>query len=83
MVDFEFFDPPAGDDEDEPKSITGQDAYMIAKALAYAIEMITALPPDQQERLACEDFKVILTARTSEAMRHYVIWNARLRLRPK
>jgi hypothetical protein len=47
----------------EPKSITGRDAYLVAKALAYAIEVIAALPATWEEWCDREDMEEILGAR--------------------
>jgi|HubBroStandDraft_6_1064221.scaffolds.fasta_scaffold3154320_1 hypothetical protein len=79
--DMDFFDPPAGD-EIVPRSMTGRDNFMICKALGYAIVVIENLPADQQERLACEDFRVILESKTNGATRNYFVWNAKLHLYP-
>jgi hypothetical protein len=46
-------------------NVTGRDGYIIAKALAYAISAIEALPPRWQEWSDCEDMKAILRARMS------------------
>jgi hypothetical protein len=47
--------------EERDESITGRDGYIIAKALAYAIEAIGALPGEYQERSDREDMKAILS----------------------
>ena len=44
------------------KNITGRDGYVIAKALAYAIEAIAALPEERQELGDQDDMKAILEA---------------------
>jgi hypothetical protein len=41
-------------------SITGRDGYIVAKALAYAIETIAALPEQYQEWGDREDMKAIM-----------------------
>jgi hypothetical protein len=42
-------------------SITGRDGYIIAQALAYAIEAIAMLPEERQEASNREDMLAILT----------------------
>jgi hypothetical protein len=46
--------------------ITGRDGYIIAQALAYAVEAIAALPDKWLERSNLEDMKCILAATTDE-----------------
>jgi hypothetical protein len=40
--------------------VTGRDAVILAKALAYAIEAIERLPPDWREESDCADMKTLL-----------------------
>ena len=44
------------------KSVTGRDGYIIAQALAYAIEAIGALPPERREESNRTDMKRLLDA---------------------
>jgi hypothetical protein len=46
----------------EPESITGRDAEIVGKALAYAIEVIAALPYKYQERSDRRDMQRIFDA---------------------
>jgi hypothetical protein len=46
--------------------ITGRDGYIIAQALAYAVEAIGALPDQWREWSNREDMKRILAATTNE-----------------
>ncbi len=45
------------------QNITGRDGYIMAQALAYAIEAIEHLPDDWQEWSDKEDMKSLLNAR--------------------
>jgi predicted metal-dependent hydrolase len=45
------------------RSITGRDGYIMAQALAYAIEAIEHLPDDWQEWSNKEDMKLLLNNR--------------------
>ena len=63
-------------------SITGRDGYIVAKALAYAIETISSLPERRQEWSDCEDMKRIFEAMFSEQMREIVTDSARFHLSP-
>lgn len=40
--------------------ITGRDAYIMVKALGYAIASIAALPEDRQEESDCYDMRTLL-----------------------
>jgi hypothetical protein len=44
----------------KPQSITGRDGYVMAQALAYAIEAIEHLPDEWQEWSNKEDMKLLL-----------------------
>ena len=63
--------------------ITGRDGYIVAQALAYAIEVIGSLPEDRQEWSNCEDMKRIFEAAFSEQMRQIVTHSARFHLNPE
>jgi predicted ATP-grasp superfamily ATP-dependent carboligase len=63
-------------------SVTGRDGYILAQALAYAIEVIGSLPEDRQERSNREDMKKIFEAMFSEQMREIVTYSARCHLNP-
>ena len=64
----------------KPDSITGRDFYIVAKALAYAIETIESLPERWQEYQDCLDMKAILEASFSKQMREIVTDSVRLHL---
>lgn len=72
--------------EKRPRSakfgITGRDGFIIAKALAYAIEANGALPEHLQEWSDCEDMKKIFEAMFSKDMREIVSFSARIRFSP-
>jgi len=63
-----------------PNSITGRDRYIMAKALAYAIETIEALPERWQEESDCQDMKMIFEVMFDAWMRQTVTYSARLHL---
>lgn len=48
------------------EGVTGRDSYIVAKALAYAIEAIEALPPEWQEGGDQGDIKKLLDRMVSE-----------------
>jgi hypothetical protein len=64
----------------EPNSITGRDAYIVAKALVYAVETIEALPERWQEWSDCQDMKAILETSCSSRMRETITAGVRLHL---
>jgi hypothetical protein len=63
-------------------SITGRDGYIVAKALAYAIEVIGSLPERQQEWSDREEMKKIFEAAFSEPLRAIVADSAHVHLNP-
>jgi hypothetical protein len=64
--------------------VTGRDGLIIAKALAYAIEAISALPPWRQEASDMSDMKRLLDAIvTSNAELERLLATVRRRLRPE
>jgi hypothetical protein len=61
-------------------SVTGRDGYIVAKALAYAIDAIEAQPRRWQEWSDCQDMKAILATIFGSSMCAMVINSARLHL---
>jgi hypothetical protein len=64
----------------DPGGVTGRDGYIVAKALAYAIEAIEALPKGWQEWSDCRDMQAILAASCSRRMRNTITTGVRLHL---
>jgi hypothetical protein len=64
----------------DPGGVTGRDAYILAKALAYAIQTIEALPERWQEWSDCRDMQAILEASCSLRMRKTITTGVRLHL---
>jgi hypothetical protein len=61
-------------------SITGRDGYIVAKALAYAIEIIESLPEERQEASDREDMIAIRDAMFSAGLISTAKESARFRL---
>jgi hypothetical protein len=54
-----------------------RDNFILAKALAYAIEAIESLPKNRQEWSDCQDMKAILVALFDDSLIGIVTYDAR------
>jgi hypothetical protein len=68
-------------DFSEPNSITGRDAYIVAKALVYAIETIEGLPERRQEGSDCQAMKAIFETLFNPSVRKAITGGVCLHLR--
>jgi hypothetical protein len=59
--------------ERQPVSVTGRDAFMALKAMAYAVTVIESLPENRRENSDCRDMRRLLTSwcrNNPETVRH-------------